>query len=60
MRTAAAKTAWRIAGDLSIRGLKELNPRPPVLAKEPPGSDAEAFWIIKHGIKMTAMPALAH
>lgn len=34
-----------------------LNPRPPVLAKEPPDSPGEAFWTIKHGIKMTGMPA---
>lgn len=37
-----------------------LNPQPPLLAKlkdlqdDPPG---EIFWIIKNGIKMTAMPA---
>jgi mono/diheme cytochrome c family protein len=35
-----------------------LNPKPPLLAKDaedlPP---REAFWIIKHGIKMTGMPA---
>jgi mono/diheme cytochrome c family protein len=34
-----------------------LNPKPPLLYKfkneDPPG---EVFWIIKHGIKMTAMP----
>jgi mono/diheme cytochrome c family protein len=34
-----------------------LNPKPPVLAKDPPDSPAEAFWVIKHGIKMTGMPA---
>jgi mono/diheme cytochrome c family protein len=34
-----------------------LNPKPPVLASLPPESPAEQFWIVKHGIKMTAMPA---
>ncbi|MGD0141886.1 MAG: cytochrome c [Rhizomicrobium sp.] len=34
-----------------------LNPKPPVLAQAGPGRAATQFWIIKHGIKMTAMPA---
>ncbi len=34
-----------------------LNPAPPDLAREPVVDAAEAFWVIKHGIKMTAMPA---
>jgi len=34
-----------------------MNPRPPALAKISPDDPAEQFWIIKHGIKMTAMPA---
>lgn len=34
-----------------------MNPKPPVLATDPPDSPAEGFWIIKHGIKMTGMPA---
>jgi len=34
-----------------------LNPKPPVLAALPPDDPPEQFWIIKHGIKMTAMPA---
>ncbi len=37
---------------------KGLNPEPPLLAESkediPPG---ELFWVIKHGIKMTGMPA---
>jgi mono/diheme cytochrome c family protein len=39
---------------------KGLNPRPPALAKMGTMStadEAEAFWIIKHGIRMTGMPA---
>jgi mono/diheme cytochrome c family protein len=34
-----------------------LNPKPPVLAAFPAEDPAEQFWIVKHGIKMTAMPA---
>lgn len=34
-----------------------MNPKPPTLATIPPESPAEQFWIIKHGLKMTAMPA---
>jgi mono/diheme cytochrome c family protein len=34
-----------------------LYPRPPNLIERGVQDDAEAFWIIKHGIKMTAMPA---
>jgi len=34
-----------------------MNPKPPILAKDPPDSPGEAFWVIKHGIKMTGMPA---
>ncbi len=33
-----------------------LNPRPPNLTGFAP-DPAEAFWIVKHGIKMTGMPA---
>lgn len=38
-----------------------LNPEPPRLGEErvQERSDAELFWIIAHGIKMTGMPALA-
>ena len=34
-----------------------LNPKPPLLARGRAGHAAEEFWIIKHGIKMTSMPA---
>ena len=34
-----------------------LSPTPPNLAKEAPADAAEAFWVIKHGIKSTGMPA---
>lgn len=36
-----------------------LNPKPPLLNSESvqQRSDAELFWILKHGIKMTGMPA---
>jgi mono/diheme cytochrome c family protein len=36
-----------------------LNPKPPLLTSESVQrrSDTELFWIVKHGIKMTGMPA---
>lgn len=34
-----------------------LYPQPPNLAKDGVDKPGEAFWIIKHGIKLTAMPA---
>lgn len=34
-----------------------LYPRPPNLTNNHGESPAEQFWVIKHGIKMTAMPA---
>ena len=41
--------------DTEIR--RGLYPAPPKLAEAPPLPPAQAFWVIKHGIKMTAMPA---
>lgn len=41
-----------------IRG---LNPPAPILADEvDEWEDAELFWITKHGVKMTGMPAFGH
>lgn len=34
-----------------------LYPRPPDLARRGIADPREAFWVIKHGLKMTAMPA---
>jgi mono/diheme cytochrome c family protein len=34
-----------------------LYPKPPKLTEQVNTSPAELFWVIKHGIKMTAMPA---
>jgi mono/diheme cytochrome c family protein len=34
-----------------------LYPQPPDLTEHVDASPAEMFWVIKHGIKMTAMPA---
>lgn len=34
-----------------------MYPAPPDLSEDPVDDPAEAFWIIKHGIKMTGMPA---
>ena len=44
-------------------GMKEnemrpgMNPKPPVLASFAAAEPGEQFWIVKHGIKMTGMPA---
>lgn len=34
-----------------------LYPRPPNLAKEGIADERQAFWVIKHGVKMSGMPA---
>ena len=34
-----------------------LYPHPPNLAQQDPGEPRRTFWAIKHGIKMSAMPA---
>ena len=34
-----------------------INPKPPLLGAIPPENPAEQFWIVKHGLKMTGMPA---
>jgi mono/diheme cytochrome c family protein len=34
-----------------------LNPQPPDLTKSIPMSPSQEFWVIKHGIKMSGMPA---
>lgn len=34
-----------------------LYPQPPNLTRPSPKTPAEMFWVIKHGIKMSAMPA---
>jgi mono/diheme cytochrome c family protein len=45
-------------GEQRSEGAKGMNPRPPKLAEEARElSTAEIFWIVKHGIKMTGMPA---
>jgi mono/diheme cytochrome c family protein len=43
------------AGKSEIR--TGMYPHPPSLAQEAPREAASTFWIIKHGIKMSAMPA---
>lgn len=42
-------------GDNEVR--QGLYPKPPDLTRRRDRSPAESFWIIKHGIKMSAMPA---
>lgn len=50
-------TGCHLAPDMSESEMREgLYPRPPNLTRFAP-NPAEAFWVIKHGIKMTGMPA---
>ena len=42
-------------GDNEMR--QGLYPKPPNLAQQRDRSPAESFWIIKHGLKMSGMPA---
>ncbi len=51
-------TACHLAPDMADNEMRPgMNPKPPELAKMSVGDPAEQFWIVKHGIKMTAMPA---
>lgn len=57
-RYAGLCTGCHIAPGNPSSALREgLYPQPPNLPKDGIDNTAEAFWIIKHGIKMTAMPA---
>ncbi len=47
-----------LAPGVNRSGLRRgLYPHPPNLAQQAPPDPGRAFWIIKHGIKMSAMPA---
>ena len=51
-------TQCHLAPGMENSELREgLYPKPPVLYKTAIKDPAREFWIIKHGIKMTAMPA---
>ena len=51
-------TGCHLAPGMENTEMREgLYPQPPDLAQRKIDSPQEAFWIIKHGIKMTAMPA---
>lgn len=55
---AAMCTGCHLAPGMGENELRPgLNPMPPDLALLPQGEPGEQFWIIKHGVKMTAMPA---
>ncbi|MFO1508076.1 MAG: cytochrome c [Lysobacterales bacterium] len=55
---AAMCTGCHLAPGIEDSELRDgLYPRPPKLAKMHHLDPATAFWVIKHGIKMTAMPA---
>jgi mono/diheme cytochrome c family protein len=51
-------TSCHLAPGLSQTELREgLYPQPPNLSRHGVHDPAEAFWVIKHGVKLTAMPA---
>ena len=51
-------TGCHLAPGMADTELRQgLYPMPPKLAEEPAMSPAQQFWVIKHGIKLTAMPA---
>jgi mono/diheme cytochrome c family protein len=57
-RYALECSACHLAPGVSHSDLRRgLYPHPPNLAQERPPEPQRAFWVIKHGIKMSAMPA---
>lgn len=51
-------TGCHLAPGMADTELRQgLYPVAPKLAEIPPRSPAQQFWIIKHGVKLTAMPA---
>lgn len=51
-------TSCHLAPGMTQTELREgLYPQPPNLSKHGVHDPAEAFWVIKHGVKLTAMPA---
>ena len=57
-RYAALCTECHLAPGVSKSVLRTgLYPHPPNLAQEEAGNAQDTFWVIKHGIKMSAMPA---
>jgi len=57
-RYATLCSACHLAPGLTHSQLRTgLYPHPPNLAQQAPGDSRREFWVIKHGIKMSAMPA---
>jgi mono/diheme cytochrome c family protein len=57
-RYAALCVSCHLAPGVSHSDLRPgLYPHPPNLAQQAPPDPRRSFWIIKHGIKMSAMPA---
>lgn len=51
-------TSCHLAPGMTQTELRQgLYPQPPNLSKHGVHDPAEAFWVIKHGVKLTAMPA---
>lgn len=57
-RYALACSGCHLAPGINSSELRRgLYPHPPNLAQQAPPAPRRAFWVIKHGIKMSAMPA---
>lgn len=57
-RYAAECVACHLAPGITRSELRRgLYPHPPNLAQQQPPDPRRAYWVIKHGIKMSAMPA---
>jgi len=55
---AAMCAGCHLAPDMKENEMRPgMNPKPPVFASLSRGNPREQFWISKHGIKMTGMPA---
>lgn len=52
-----AECHGRLNGKPSVLGASFYPPAPQLPGHPPAYSDAEVFWIVKHGIRNTAMPA---
>jgi mono/diheme cytochrome c family protein len=51
-------TGCHLAPGLSENEMRPgMNPKPPRLAEGAAGNPARQFWVIKHGVKMSGMPA---
>jgi len=56
-KTMCAECHGQLNGKPSVLGASFYPPAPQLPGHPPAYSDAEVFWVVKHGIRNTAMPA---